>query len=304
MLAKIQHYVPQFLLKQFASRRKKEKAYIWAYDKKTGKIFNPNVKGVAAERGFYNFEFKKNKLTIEPSLSNIETHVSKIIKNIVQKDSISDLSNADMLSLSYFFALQFVRTKKHRQLFKEVYKTLDLETNNNALKFHGIQSVINLSEYAPYFLNKSWVLFKTTKSHPLYISDNPVTLQNMIDHGPYGNIGLAIRGIKIYFPLSKTLALGMFCPSHEEEFRKTYEKYKLIMRLDPEPGSRSIKDSFFISQIMNGFEKKETVSLDPKMVLNINSLQVIFSSRFIFSSDNNFSLASNMIQDNPKLRYE
>lgn len=116
----------------------------------------------------------------------------------------------------------------------------------------------------------------------MYISDNPVTLQNMIDHGPYGNIGLAVRGIEIYFPLSKTLALGMFCPSHEEEFKKTYEKYKLIKRLDPELGSRSIKDGSYIEQIMNGFLKKKTVPYKAESVVNHNSLQVYFSSRFVF----------------------
>lgn len=104
----------------------------------------------------------------------------------------------------------------------------------------------------------------------------------MIDHGPYGNIGLAVRGIEIYFPLSKTLALGMFCPSHEEEFKKTYEKYKLIKRLDPELGSRSIKDGSYIEQIMNGFLKKKTVPYKAESVVNHNSLQVYFSSRFVF----------------------
>lgn len=315
-IAKIQHYVPQFLLKQFTSGKKPQ---VWVFDKTTGKKFKSHVKNVASEKGFYNFRFKGNELTIEPSLSDIETHASKIIKDIVRKNSISDLSDEDRLFLSHFFALQFVRTKQHRQLFRDLSETLRdtlkkrgedisqikdyVEVDDKTLKFHGIRSILKSGEYAPYFLNKSWVLFKTTKSHPLYISDNPVTLQNMIDHGPYGNIGLAVRGIEIYFPLSKTLALGMFCPSHEEEFRKTYEKYKLIMRVDPELGSRSIKDSSFISQIMNGFEKKETVPYRAESVVNHNSLQVIFSSRFVFSSSDDFSLALKMIRDNQKLKF-
>ena len=222
-IAKIQHYVPQFLLKQFANGKKPQ---VWVFDKTTGKIFKTHVKNVASENGFYNFRFKGNELTIEPSLSDIETHASKIIKDVVRKKSISDLSDDDRLFLSHFFSLQFVRTKQHRQSFRDLSETLGdtlkkrgedisqikdyVEVDDKTLKLHGIRSVLKSGEYAPYFLNKSWVLFKTTKSHPLYISDNPVTLQNMIDHGPYGNIGLAVRGIEIYFPLSKTLALGMF----------------------------------------------------------------------------------------------
>ena len=74
------------------------------------------------------------------------------------------------------------------------------------------------------------------------------------------------------------------------------------MRVDPELGSRSIKDRSFVSQIMSGFEKKETVPYRAESVINHNSLQVFFSSRFIFSSSDDFSLALKMIRDNPKLK--
>jgi hypothetical protein len=314
-IAKIQHYVPQFLLKQFKSGKKPQ---VWVFDKTTGKTFRTHVKNVASEKGFYNFRFRGNELTIEPSLADIETHAAKIIKDIVGKNSISDILEDEKLFLSHFFALQFVRTKQHRQLFRDLAETLGnsfrqrggdtsqikdyIEVDDKTLKMHGIRSVLKSEEYAPYFLNKSWVLFKTTKSHPLFISDNPVTLQNMVDHGPYGNIGLAVRGIEIYFPLSKTLTLGMFCQSHEENFRKTYEKYKLIMQINPKLGSSMIRDSAFIYQIMNGFEKKETVSYNIENVNNHNSLQVFYASRFVFSSKYDFSLALKMIHDNPELK--
>ncbi len=314
-IAKLQHYVPQFLLKQFTSGKKQQ---VWVFDKTTGQTFRTHVKNVASEKGFYNFRFRGNELTIEPSLADIEAHAAKIIKDIVGKNSISDISEDEQLFLSHFFALQFVRTKQHRQLFRELAKTLGnsfkqrgedtsqikdyIEVDDKTLKMHGIRSVLKSGEYAPYFLNKSWVLFKTTKSHPLFISDNPVTLQNMVDHGPYGNIGLAVRGIEIYFPLSKTLTLGMFCQSHEESFRRAYEQYKLIMQIDPNLGSSMIKDGAFISQIMNGFEKKETVPYKIENVINHNSLQVFYASRFVFSSSDDFSLALKMIRDNPELK--
>jgi len=223
-----------------------------------------------------------------------------------------------MLFLSHFFALQFVRTKQHRQLIKDLSETLGntfkkrgedisqikdyIEVDDKTIKLHGIRSVIKSSDYAPYFLNKSWVLFKTTKSHPLYISDNPVTLQNMVDYGPYGNIGLAVKGIEIYFPLSEILALGMFCPSHEDEFRKTYEKYNMIMTIDPILASQSIKDPLFITQLMDGFEKRYTVPYRVESLINHNSLQVYYSSRFIFSGTSDFSLAEEMIRKNPEIK--
>jgi len=45
-IAKIQHYVPQFLLKQFTSGKKPQ---VWVFDKTTGKKFKSHVKNVASE---------------------------------------------------------------------------------------------------------------------------------------------------------------------------------------------------------------------------------------------------------------
>ena len=220
--------------------------------------------------------------------------------------------------LSHFFALQFVRTKQFRQLFKDLSETLGetlrargedisqikdyVELDEGELKLHGIRSVLKSNQYAPYFLNKSWVLFRSTKGHPCYISDNPITLQNSVDLGPYGNIGLAVQGIEIYFPLSKSLVLGMFCKSHEKETRKAYEQYKFLKNIASNDELKSFGDIPYISHIMDGFENKATVPYEVESVINHNSLQVYYSSRFVFSSKNDFSLAKKMIRDNPKIR--
>jgi len=58
------------------------------------------------------------------------------------------------------------------------------------------------TDFGPHFLNKIWFLAKATKTHPFMIGDNPVALQNHIDMEPYGNLGLGVKGIEIYFPLS------------------------------------------------------------------------------------------------------
>ena len=88
-IAKIQHYVPQFLLKQFSSGKKPQ---VWVFDKTTGKKFKSHVKNVASEQGFYSFKFKGNELTIEPSLSNIEFIPDRV------KSSLSSSSNSINLS--------------------------------------------------------------------------------------------------------------------------------------------------------------------------------------------------------------
>lgn len=54
----------------------------------------------------------------------------------------------------------------------------------------GFEALKNVNKLVPFFLKKRWVHFETTRKDPYYISDNPVTMHNDLDHGPYGNIGL------------------------------------------------------------------------------------------------------------------
>lgn len=314
-IAKTQHYVPQFMLKNFSFSKKLQ---VWVFDKKTGKKFKSHIKNVAAEKGFYDFKFKNRELTIEPSLSNFEAKVSKIIDDIVKARIIAILNENDRIILSYFFSLQFTRTKQYRIMFKDLKegfleaiksrgwdpKKVEgySELTEENLKLHDIVFIAKSDKFAPHFFNKSWLLFETTEQMPLYIGDNPIALQNMQQFGPYGNIGLAVKGIEIYFPLSKTLSLGMYCPSIEEEIRKGYEKYKLLYQIDPGAVSGILKDPQLLEQMMAGFESKMTIQFKPDNVVNHNSLQVEYSSRFVFSHTDDFSLAEQMIQDNPKFR--
>ena len=46
----VDHYVPQFLLKNFSVDPNKPQ--VWAYDKSTGRSFRTNVRNIAAEKGF------------------------------------------------------------------------------------------------------------------------------------------------------------------------------------------------------------------------------------------------------------
>jgi hypothetical protein len=52
-MAKIQHYVPQFLLRNFGNGKKDQ---VWVYDKIDGRSFPTNAKNVASESRFYDFQ--------------------------------------------------------------------------------------------------------------------------------------------------------------------------------------------------------------------------------------------------------
>jgi hypothetical protein len=55
-----------------------------------------------------------------------------------------------------------------------------------------------------------------------------VVLQNNNDFAPYGNLGLAVRGIE-HLPLSSTLMLALYCPSIREEMLQHRQNIEFLL---------------------------------------------------------------------------
>ncbi|MDY6992364.1 MAG: DUF4238 domain-containing protein [Pseudomonadota bacterium] len=312
-LAKNQHYVPRFILKRFAER----KDQIWVFDKQKHRKFKTNIKNIGAETGFYDFTFKGNEVTFESSLGEIEGKVSPIIKRIVREESIA-ITDQERIVLSNFFALQFVRTRQWRHVWDNLTRSLVQAIRDKGLdpeniegyeepseektKLEHMRQIYNHGEFAPHFYSKIWVLLKTAEKSPFWISDNPISLQNMNDFGFYGNIGLAAKGIEIYFPISKTLCIGMWCDSHEKQFNKMYKNYLNIKQAAPWLIQQMIDDPGYIENVKTGIDTGKPIPSKPENVINHNSLQVKYSSRFVFSSNDDFSLLEEMIEAHPEMR--
>ncbi len=77
-----------------------------------------------------------------------------------------------------------------------------------------LRQLVQQVSHIDLLLKKDWYLLETRPERPFYVSDNPVVLKNSNDFGPYGNLGLVVRGIQIYLPLSSTLMLGHVLPLH------------------------------------------------------------------------------------------
>ena len=217
-------------------------------------------------------------------------------------------------------AVQFVRTKEHRLKFEKIGELLfdalkkrgisdeeiqddfKIDSDSDRDKIVGIQSILDAKEFVPYFLNKVWVLLETSEKNPFYISDNPITLHNEKKHGLYGNIGLAVKGIEIYLPLSSTHCLALFCPSLMEEFTKARDNLKMLDNLPPELAGivSGIPDETrnFLEDLFSG----RSVRAIPDNVTMLNSLQVMYSSRFVYCKHGSFELVQQMIKENESFR--
>ena len=85
MSGRKQHYIPQSLLRGFASRATKDDAYVFCFQK-DGRVFEPNTKNIAAERDFYS----------DPSNTLLDDAITEKEKDIA--DLLVDARKAEELT--------------------------------------------------------------------------------------------------------------------------------------------------------------------------------------------------------------
>jgi hypothetical protein len=157
-------------------------------------------------------------------------------------------------------------------------------------------------EFAPFVFDKAWVLFKNDGPVPYYTSDNPVTLQNFEKFGPYGNIGFAVPGIEIYLPLSRSLTLCMFCRSRAEQAQEVINKARTLGRALPLLQPELRERTEFAERLLESAQRGIAFVQSREGVVNVNSLQVRYAERYVYSAIDEFSLVRQMLRDCPDLR--
>ena len=301
---KVHHYVPKFLLRNFGTGKKDR---IHVFDKKTRRSYSTNVKNIACESGFYDFDVDGVELTLEPSLAKVESVAKPLIAGILSSDSVKDISPTERAELSAFFALQMTRTRNFRerftggrrllaekvgpmvgrdrgQLSPELEEILRPQDENQAAFDTARFMVKSVASFWPHFANKSWNLLRTDSAHPFMIGDNPVAMQNTLNkpHPVFGNIGLAVAGIEIYLPISSRRALGLWCPT--------------VLRHFEERASQGFVDA---QELVHLIRSSTPIPYGPSHVENFNFLQVAYSERFVMRATGDFSLAERMIAGDP-----
>ncbi|MDU8534019.1 DUF4238 domain-containing protein [Pseudomonas syringae pv. actinidiae] len=314
MIAKVQHYVPQFLMRNFGNGIKDQ---VWVYDKSSDRSFASNVKNVASEGRFYDFEHKGLAQSIEPWLSELEGHARSAISVILEADSPLALEYEQKQTLASFLAVQLTRTKTFREEWDSLPKMLRAHFEHtrdkaapgshaeaflrdipkNDLKEQTTIHVLKApSIYADQFLTKDWVLVATSTEYPFLLGDNPLTRQNSNDQGHRGNLGLTSPGVEISLPLSSTRALAMLCPTLTNAVHRCARSVSNELKGD-------VNDPGGFVAMSNTLSSGRPLQYSAANVENLNSLQIVWSERYIFSSSNDFDLARAMIKDHPHLKY-
>lgn len=299
-----QHYVPQFVLRGFATGRSHQ---LFVFDKHASKTFKTAVRNVAGERGFYDGEVNGSPFSLDPFFSEVEDRTEKLILGIRTRRSIKHLSSDDKRNIAEFVTVQLLRTNAQRRQFKHVNELFRDEILQRGGDPNAVANFIVLDEsesrlvhmqlipgltrdLAPNLLDKSWLLYSTTQRQAFYISDNPVAMYNTANQSPdRGTAGLAVPGVEIYFPLSGTLCLGFLCRSLEAWIREGQSKI----------------DRYGFPLSFHGFiealDGETPLAMTRENVQHHNSMQVINAERYVFSSNGDFELVREMLDTHPEL---
>jgi hypothetical protein len=248
-IPKLHHYVPRFLLRRFGTGKKD---HLYVFDKHNGTVFKKAASKLAAENGFYDFEFQGFPMTIESSLADLESRAANQIRRIVDERQLHPLDPIERSELSQFFAVQLVRTRGFLEMTRHCFSLMEallrkegvpddffepdpeIGSRENAERANMIRMICNApKDFAPAIVEKDWILLQTDSKHPFLIGDNPLTMHNLIDRGPRGNLGLMVKGIELYFPLTPNLALGMWCASHREMLVESVQRLNRLSDSNP-----------------------------------------------------------------------
>jgi hypothetical protein len=292
------HYVPQSLLRQFSSQNDGQQIYVFDKTKKVS--FPSSILNAGSENHFNTLTIKGIRINFEPLFQYNDDRLSVLIKKITTDRSLIGLTAEDRLHISYIIGAQIIRTKMYRTSIHSVASQLsdalqDVGINPTEIKNLSIPtedevrktmllSYLDIDKIADTLSEKVLLLINCKKGDCFWISDNPVVRHNLF---PYGEHGFDAPGIEIYFPISSELALGFLCPSILRRVEIISHKKQSVL-----------KNSFF-EDLLNGEKKGIPVSLGPQTAVYLNSLQVLNSSRFIYSSSNDFSLANNILEKSP-----
>lgn len=312
----LQHYVPRFLLRRFGSG-KKDRLHV--FDKYTDAIFSSSAAKLAAKNNYYDFEFMGTPMSVESTLSYVESkageHISRIVKN--RRLSIND--SVERGELAAFFAIQMVRTPAVQAIYGDMFSKMEswLRANGASQEFfapdHAMgegenaerammaRNILNApQDYAPSLIDKDWLLLQTDNKNPYLIGDHPLTMHNMMEKAGRGNIGISVEGIELYFPLSPELALAIWCPSHRQVLMDGIRRFDRLTGTSNKDLNNTKNEAL---AIIEAIQEGKPLQSKPENIEFFNSLQISTAERFVFSSNNDFAIVTEMIRTNPELRH-
>ena len=316
---KVQHYVPRFYLRRFSVEGKE--GYLYCFDKLESRKFVVRDKNVACESYFYDTP-KYADLEIEQMFSWFESQFHVASDELAATQDLGCLDYNVKEWMADFIAMQYLRTKESRKHFREELGTSKKELSSKKryeafavqltlveriieffpddfrvfmqktfeevkqipsdkkgyeewadslllrirrlgvdapMAFHLMLMLKLTPVFAEVVCKRHWRILVNRTSVPYWSSDHPVSVYSSADMRlRFDFLDVLMPDSEIYFPLTPTISLWIGDP---------------IM-------SNSLPSNYEIADIRN--------------VKFQNSLQVLSSTRYVFSNQNDFSLAEDL----------
>lgn len=281
--SKKHHYVPQAVLRNFASDQKATK--VWVYNKSARKAYESAILDAGSENHFNTIDVGGVAINLESQFQDADSRLADLIRKLVQTHSLASLDERERHDLAYLAAVQMLRVRLIRdtmssfpKLLREtlgeagVDESIAPDIDENTAKIVSLQMLADAEQHMQHLLEKDWWLFEAPKSRPFWTSDNPVVTFNALG---YGDTGLASDGVQVLWPISAELLLTFSC-------RTIANKFDAIR---PSSGTK--------------FRSDPLLPCEPNNVDFFNARQVLDSGRFLYSRTRNFGLADRIVSDHP-----
>lgn len=210
---KIQHFVPKFFLRNFASDPDRNRIDIYVINEKK------YLKGCPIKHQGKRSWFYGRDLEVEDSLGDLESAAAPIISRILKEHRIPDRNSVQNWDLFRFSMILAHRTERSANKLEEM-----VNATFQTVRAHD--KVLGRSEYddvrikikEPAAFTFKTVLKEIAKAYDLkmkllvnesrekfIISDNPAVLYNQLlemkEH-PGGHLGLLTKGLQLFVPIS------------------------------------------------------------------------------------------------------
>lgn len=293
------HYVPQSLLRQFAVPSSRKMKQVYVYSKEQHRSFLSSVVNASAERDFYSVDTGTSQVNWEPAFQQLDDRLAEVLLALTNCNSLVQVDASIRSDIPLLVATQMLRTQMPRTSvtdlvaqLNEISEPLGVEqidfSDNDTRRIH-LKRLLEIQKVAELFAGKDILLLQSTDENTaLWISDNPVVCHNSF---PYGSVGICSPGVEMYFPVSSTRCLALYCPSIGEQIRES---------LDPEHLRPMLSNPFY-QKLLRGIGKGTLVPISDDFISFLNELQIRQSSRFLYSSNSDFSLAELVLGANPSL---
>lgn len=117
---RIHHYIPQAYLRGFGWKRGEKQWYIHAYNLRELRHFQPNIKGVCAERDFLRIDVEgQSPYQLEKEMGKFESRVREAILSVAETHMFDGESRTYILNLMALFAVRYPQMRENMRDFQE-----------------------------------------------------------------------------------------------------------------------------------------------------------------------------------------